>query len=220
MSLRPNEYHLITFDPGGTIGWSHFILSMRAFSRPEHRVLKFVKSWECGEFTGSEHEQLQSAQRLMWRARFGTMPYTSRTDVVSTGYARTDIISEDFELTQTIGGKNLLGPVRINAVLTWEASKLAVDLQLQRRSMRTNVTPERLRLFGFESPMNRGGKWTTTSRGKDAFAAMQHAIVWLRRIKDISKSKPWKLSDGQTDNALWDCACAKGRRCDLTHRRG
>lgn len=219
MSLTPNEYHLVAFDPGGTIGWAHLTLSMRAFSRPEHRALKFVKAWECGEFTGSEHEQLTAARNLIYRARFGTMPFTSTTDVVSTGYARTDIISEDFELTQTIGGKNLLGPVRINAVLDWECHKLALKLNLQRRSMRTNVTPERLQLFGFDSPMNRNGRWTTTSQGKDAFAAMQHAIVWLRRTKTLTQSKPWKLNDGQTNNALWDCACEKGKHCDLVHRR-
>lgn len=219
MSRSPNEYNLVTFDPGGTIGWSHFVLSCRAFSRPEHKVLRFVESWDCGEFSGSEHEQLEEAKRLIHRARFGEMPYVASTDVVTTGYSRTDIVSEDFELTQTIGGKNLLGPVRINAVLDWECNQLGMKLTLQRRSMRTNVTPERLKLFGYSSPFRKTGEWSSSGRGKDAFAAMQHAIVWLRRVKDESKSKPWKLSNKQHANAYWDCACERGRRCDLTHPR-
>jgi hypothetical protein len=181
--------------------------------------MRYLKSWECGEFIGSEHEQLTQAQLLMRRAKFGDMPYTSKADVVSTGYARTDIVSEDFELTQTVGGDNLLSPVRINAVLAWEAQKLAMQLHLQRRSMRTNVTPERLRLAGFNSPFRRTGEWSKSGRGKDAFAAMQHAIVWSKRVKTESMRKPWKLSDGQTHNAYWDCACEEGKRCDITHIR-
>lgn len=215
LGANPNEYHLVAFDPGGTIGWAHLALDVRAFSRPEHKALDCVVNWKCGEFSGSEHEQLTTATKLMRYARFGAMPYVNPTDVVS----RTDVISEDFELMQTIGGDNLLSPVRCNAVLAWEANKLAIKLELQRRSMRTNVTPERLTRAGFDSPMNRGGRWTKTGRGKDAFAAMQHAIVWIRRVKTKSLSKPWKLSDGQTANAYWDCACERGRRCDLVHLR-
>lgn len=220
MSKSPNEYHLVVYDPGGTIGWTHFVLDCKAFSRPEHKVLRYIKSWDCGEFTGQEHEQEESAVRLIREARFGEMPFVSDTDIVSE--ERTDIVSEDFELTQTIGGKNLLSPVRINAVLEWECRRAGLVLHLQRRTLRTSVTPTRLTRYGFD---NNGKQWTTTGKGKDAFAAMQHSIVWLRRIKDISRSKPWKLSDGQTNNAFWDCSCERGRRngrrrrCDLSHPR-
>ena len=206
MARKPNEYHLAVFDPGGTIGWAHFIVDYRAFSRPEHKVLRYLKSWDCGEFTGQEHEQLDDALALVRRAHFGDMPYTTRTDVVS----------EDFELTQLVGGNNLLSPVRINAVLDWECRKQGLRLRLQKRQARTNVTPERLMEFGFKST---GKRWTTTGRGKDAFAAMQHGVVSLRRTKEESRSRPWKLSDTISSNASWDCACELGRRCDLTHPR-
>lgn len=217
MAADPNEYHLVTFDPGGTIGWSHFVIDCKAFSRPEAKVLRWIKEWHCGEFSGQEHEQLTEASRLIWTAKYGKMPYNSATDVVVGAYSRTDILAEDFELTQLIGGKNLLSPVRINAVLGWECRRMGLELQLQNRSMRTGVTPERLIEFGFQSSINRTGRWTKTSKGKDAFAAMQHAIVWLRRVKERSLGRPWKLSDGQTHNAYWNCACRKGRRCDIRH---
>lgn len=203
VALLPNEYHLVVFDPGGTIGWAHFIIHARAFSRPEHKVLANLISWDCGEFSGQEHEQLGEASRLIYRAHFDPPPFNTRTDAVS----------EDFELTQTIGGKNLLSPVRINAVLDWECRKQGLRLQTQARQMRRSVTPERLVLFGFHPP---GKRWTTTGKGKDAFAAMQHAIVWVRRVKEKSIAQPWKLADGQS-KSMWDCQCNRGRRCDLVH---
>lgn len=198
------KYHLVTFDPGGTTGWAHFILNEKAFSRPEHKVLRYVESWDYGEFTGPEVSQLEEARRLMHRAR-GWGTFTTNN---------CHIVSEAFELKQLVGGNNLLSPVRINAVLDWLCqTQLGLQLQTQRRTMRTGVTPERLREFGFE------GHWTTTGKGKDAFAAMQHAIVWLRRQKQQSIVRPWKLSGHGHFNDSWDCACEKGKQCDLEHPR-
>lgn len=196
----PNQFNLITFDPGGTIGWAHFIVDFRAFSRPEAKVLRWVQSWNCGEFTGQEAEQLSAAVALVGRAR-----YTGKL------INRTEVVSEDFELTQLIGGENLLSPVRINAVLEWEINKrFGLSLRRQRRQMRMRVTRERLKLFGFK------GKFR-----KDEFAAMQHGVVRLRQIKAESLRVPWKLEDAISTNAYWDCACAKGDgwSCDLKHPR-
>lgn len=207
-SIGPNEYHLVSFDPGGTIGWGHLVFDLRAFSRPEHKALAYLTDWDCGEFTGSEHEQLAEAGRLIHRAHFGA-PVNA---------ARTDIVSEDFELTQTMGGRNLLSPVRVNAVLDWQCARQGLTLQYQRRSLRTNITPERLRLFGFNPPP--GKRWSKSGTFKDAFAAMQHAVVWARRLKEQTRVRPWKLSDGTVDNAHWDCNCfyQEGTTaCDMIH---
>jgi hypothetical protein len=209
MARVPNEYHLVVFDPGGTIGWAHFIIDCRAFSRPEHKVLRWLKTWDCGEFTGQEHDQIKEAVALINRAHFGPMPFNSRTDV----------LSEDFALAQLIGGKELVSPIRINAVLAWECKRQGLEFELQDRSQRTQITPERLELFGFEPPGKHKRKWSPHGPGKDAFAAMQHGVVKLRRIKEQSRSRPWKLSDRTSSNALWDCACERGKRCDLTHPR-
>lgn len=208
MSKVPNEYHLITFDPGGTIGWARLIVDCRAFSRPEHKVLRWVKEWDCGEFVGERHAQLRECRALI-HGSFVDMPFRPVVDAVA----------EDFELTQLIGGADLISPVEVNAVLDWECHLTGLTLHRQKRSMRTNVTPERLRAFGFDSPMNRGGRWTKSGRGKDAFAAMQHAMVWIQGVKEKSKRRPWKLSDGQTHNAYYDCACADNIHyaCDLVH---
>lgn len=217
MSKDENEYHILAFDPGGTTGWGHLILDRRAFSRPEHKALKYLKHWECGELTGSENEQVEQASRLIWRAKFGDMPYNTTTDVVSSGLSVPDILSEDFELTQRVGGHNLLSPVRINAKLDWVCHTWGQHLNLQKRSMRTAITAERLRAFGFTSPFRKGGNWSTTGNGKDAFASMQHAVTWLRRVKENSRSLPWRITvNGRTQ---WDCACARKGPCDLRHLR-
>lgn len=204
MSVKPNIFHLIAFDPGGTVGWAYFTVHFKAFSRPEHRVLRYVKSWDCGEFTGSEHEQLASAIELVHQARWGPMPYVSSVDVVT----------EDFDLIQTVGGKELVSPIRINAVLDFVClTRYGLELIYQKRQFRTQITADRLRAFGFE------GRWVTSGRGKDAFAAMQHAIARLRQLKANADKRPWKLSDGGVSNARWDCACERGRQCDITHTR-
>lgn len=221
MAYTPNEFHSVTIDPGGTIGWTHFVVDCKAFSRPEHKILANVLSWNCGEFTGQEYEAVNRAVNLISQVHYRGVEKASEK-AGEFNNARTEILTEAFELTQLIGGENLLSPVRINAVLEWECRKQGLPLVFQDRAMRTNVTPERLRLFGFESPFRKNGEWSKTGRGKDAFAAMQHQIVRLRRIKQMSLRVPWKLSDGIVHNALWDCSCAhikRGRKLkhDLTH---
>lgn len=176
------EYHLAVLDPGGRIGWATFVVDCRAFIRPEAKVLRWVKSWDCGEFSGTENHQCGEASRLMQRMRYG------RNGIVHT----MDAVSEEFDLVQTKGGKDLLSPVRVNAVLDWECQRLlGLKLNLQARHMRMSVTPERLLLFGFE------GRWVTRGEGKDEFAAMQHGVVWLRRVKAKSIERPWIIRPGK-----------------------
>lgn len=194
--METNEFHLLWFDPGAAAtGWAWLCVDFHAFSRPEAKVMHWLKFWDCGEFTGTEEGILNQCTGLV-------------VDVLDrVSYLSAQIGTEDFELTQMIGGKrNLLSPVRINAVLSWECYRRGVKLRYQNRSMRTSVTRQRLTAFGFE------GKFK-----KDEFAAMQHAVVRIRQIKRDAKERPWKLSNGSQLNAYWDCACHEGRSCDMWH---
>jgi hypothetical protein len=204
-----NEFHLIALDPGGAAtGWAHFVLDYRAYSRPENKVLQWLKSWDCGEYLGSEVDMVKSL-----KARIHAIRRPAYADNVP----RTEIVSEAFDLKQTIGGDNLLSPVRINAMVTWVVEEYGLKLAVQNRALRTGTTAERLVQYGFE------GRWGKTGRGKDAFSAMQHAVYRMRAIKQDSVKHPWKLSDGIVTNAYWDCACSIGRdpigrpKCDLIH---
>lgn len=203
MNHPTNEYHLSTYDPGGAgTGFAKFVVDTRAFSRPENKVLKYVKEWHSGCLTGTEHE--------MCRQAVTQIHTTVSTFGLNVNYLMYDVVSEGFDLTQLIGGRELLSPVRINSVLAWECDKNAVRFHEQARQMRTSTTKDRLRQFGFVK------RWQ-----KDEFAAMQHAIVWLRRLKKESIKHPWKLSDGSVLNAYWDCTCAdaRGNACDMLHPR-
>lgn len=177
--MSANEFHLVAFDPGGTIGWAYFKLSVKAFTAPEHKVLANVLHWDCGEFTGTENANLNQCLLLI----------TTPDDPSKAHY-----LTEDFDLVQTVGGKTLLSPVRINAVLDWEVSKLGQKLNYQNRALRTNMTAARLVAAGLTNPMRPNGQWSKTGKSKDAFAAVQHAVVWLRRLKQESLGKPWKIS--------------------------
>lgn len=195
-----NEFHVTWFDCGGTTGFGHICIDRRAFSRPEHRWEDYLLWWDCGEFTGPERDILKSA--LAWVD--GILKETS--------FLSYDIGGEDFDLIQTIGDKqNVLSPVRQNAVLDWECKKRGIEYKYQARQIRTNMTGKRLNMFGFE------GRWTTSGKGKDAFAAMQHAVVYIRRLKEKSRDHPWKLNTQDIHNAYWDCACHRRRKCDLAH---
>lgn len=209
-----NEYHLTWFDGGVTTGWADLIVDFRAFSRPEAKVLRWVKHWDCGEFSGTENNVLRQASAHV------SDKLSVRGGNVS--FLQYDVGGEDFDLVQTMGDKkNILSPVRFNAVMDWECSKHGIIYQYQARQMRTSVTPQRLKLFGFNSPYNKRGTWSTSGEGKDAFAAMQHAVTWLRNLKIRARERPWKLMDATSFNAYWDCACARDKRakCDLVHPR-
>lgn len=175
MPKSRNQYHLVAFDPGGVTGWAAFSIHKRAFADIRARVLEHVKWWSTGEFEGTEREILKQCIDLAHRAKFGGMPFN----------AETDIVSEDFDLVQTLGGKELLSPVRINAVLAWELEGRGIPFHLQNRSMRTNQTRERLIAMGFKPA------------GKDSLAALQHGITWLKRLKkeSIRKPLPWALPE-------------------------
>jgi len=197
-----NDFHVTWFDCGGTTGWSHFCLSCEAFSRPEHKILPNIRWWDCGEFTGLETAILKSA--VGWIDEVLALNGAS--------FLSYHIGGEDFDKTNTPGSKeNLFSPVRQNAVLDWECDKRGIKYQYQNRQLRTGVTKARLTRFGFE------GRWTTSGKGKDKFAAMQHGVTYLRRLKRDSLSHPWKLNSPDVHGAYWDCACKEGNKCDLVH---
>ncbi len=169
---------LLAFDPGGTTGWAEFVINPRAFTHPRYKVTANITQWRCGEVPGTDNEQaVQLRNMIMANAPFNTKAVT-----------------EDFQLAQLKGkSRDLLSPVRINALISWHCAQSSIPLHYQNRAARIVVTVERLMAYGFESPMNRNGRWVTSGRGKDAFSAMQHGIVYLERLKKQSISKQWSL---------------------------
>jgi len=198
MNKDGGHHVFIWFDPGrAATGWAFMVVKRMAFSRPENMVLSNLDYWESGEYKGHEHEHCQNASWLVKKA------------VEDWGFLAVTAGTEDFDLVQTIGAKeDLLSPVRINAVLDWEIRKTGLKLKYQDRSLRTNQTKARLKLFGFNKRF-----------GKDELSAMQHLVYYVRKVKEESKSRPWKLNEGDQINSYWDCACSDNinYQCDLRH---
>lgn len=197
MASDPNRYQLLVFDPGGTIGWARFDIDAHAFSRPDNRVFDNIISHDYGELNGDEPTNIAHAVGMISALAVGTMPFNSVIEIVS----------EDFVLTQQIGGRDLLSPVRINAVLDWVCRQHGQLLQYQARQTRTLVTKKWLIKAGLKKLRMR----------KDEFAAMQHAVTWLKRVKQHADARPWKLAAHGHHNAVWDCACSRGSTCDMPH---
>lgn len=171
--FNKTELHVLWFDPGGVTGWAYSIVSAKAFNDPHQRVLKNLLEWRTGEFEGTEHDQITQALDLIREKRY-------TVDVMFRGLF--EIGTEDFELTQLIGGKELLIPVRFNAVLDYQTRNLfRLRLNYQNRSMRTGVTRERIKLWKLPKV-----------RGKDAFAAAQHNLTYLKRVKVRADEISWK----------------------------
>lgn len=171
---KKTELHVIWFDPGGVMGWCHFVVSAKAFSHPRERVLKNLLEWRCGEFEGTEHEKVGAALDLIRTSRYGPNNNLLR--------GQYEVGTEDFELTQLIGGKDLLIPVRLNAILDYQLTTLFhLPLLYQNRQMRTGVTRERLKLWKI---------WPVV--GKDAFAAVQHGLTYLKRVKIKANEISWR----------------------------
>lgn len=167
------ELHVVWFDPGGVSGWCYSVVDAKAFSHPRERVLKNLLEWSTGEFEGMEHEQVTQALDLIRRKRYSG-------NVLLHGLF--EVGTEDFELTQLIGGKELLIPVRLNAVLDYQIHSLfQLKLMYQNRSMRTGVTRERMKLWKLP-PV----------KGKDAFSAAQHNLTYLKRVKIKADEITWK----------------------------
>lgn len=155
------------------MGWSEFVVNARAFGNPHERVLTNLLEWRCGEFEGTEHEKVTQALDLIRKSRYG-----ATDNLLKSHY---EIVSEDFELTQLIGGKDLLIPVRLNAILGYQLQTLfQLPLNMQNRQMRTGVTKERAKLWKI---------WPV--KGKDAWAAVQHGLTYLKRVKVKADEISW-----------------------------
>lgn len=175
MPATRNTFRTIWFDCGsGATGYAFFSIDGVAFTSYKHNVMDHIIMWKTGELTGTENEIAHKALKLCYQARFSPYPFISNLVIGL----------ESFQIRQTIGGDELLSPVRINAKIDYGCILNGCPEPIyQSPSLRTGVTKDRLKRWGFH--------W----KGKDSFAAMQHAIVYLRRLKKETDQRPWILKE-------------------------
>lgn len=169
-----NHLHVLTYDPGGVTGWAHYVVHRQAFIHRKATILGNLLHFSTGNYRGTELEQVLQACAMIRKRRY----QSNGAHILS----EWRVVTEAFELTQIIGGKELLSPVRIASMMEYAFSQnFQLPLEYQSRSLRTNVTRERAK------------RWGLWWEGKDSFTAVQHGIVYLRRLKQQSIRKPWEL---------------------------
>ena len=173
MSLHTEEVHFVAFDPGGTTGWAHFIVHADAFATPDTTILDHIEYWNCGEFQGSLHERAALACGLIQQTR-------SRSERTQPTPRAVYVVSESFDLTQRMGGAELLEPIQLNAIIGYFCATQGFHFTEQARQLRRSVTKERLALWGFQGPFR-----------KDEFAAMQHALRYIRS-RGAARATMWE----------------------------
>lgn len=199
MSTRASlpAFNLLAFDPGSAAtGWAWFAVDFRAFSRPDNDLYEWINTFDYGEFVGTHFEIVKQCVALVDEMH-AVAPFLSK-----------QVLSEDFELTQSIGGSDLLSPLRIKSVIEWHCHSKQISYVEQQRGLRLHVTKQGLKDRGFDCRRIR----------KDEFAAMQHAVTCLERMKADARKLPWMLPEADALNAGgWDCACRTGADCDINH---
>ena len=150
---------LITFDPGGTTGWCVMQVHPEALSEPGYTVLDNVEHWAQGQITGAESRQIHEMAVLV------------------AAWPGACIVSEDFQLATSVGGHDVLSPVRINGGLAYALWLQNRGMMLQNRSDRMVASDDRLKSWGFY--VREGG-------AEHARDATRHALVWWRKCRGPS----------------------------------
>lgn len=166
-------YHVIAFDPGGTTGWAQMCFWDECFE-PGEKMLAWLHSWSCGQFTGNEDDQVDQMIEL-----------------VEGWPSHTDIVVEDFILRAYRRGRELLSPVRVTAAFKHELRWMGRPKRgrgreggkenprepiLQQPSLAmTCITDERLKQMGM---------YPATAGLPHARDAVRHCLTWARRRKE------------------------------------
>ena len=124
-------FQVIALDPGGTTGFAIFQVHPLAMTGDVTiPVMSNVEWWKAGEFTGSQHDQIDQILEM----------------VEEWPHAR--LVTEDFHLRQA---NAVLDPVEINAVLTWACRPRYWVKQMSSLAMGT-VTDDRQKAWGYWIP--------------------------------------------------------------------
>lgn len=150
-------YQVVSFDPGGTTGWAVFSVHEIAMLDPEYPILSNVDFWQAGQFSGPLNSQASEMVGL------------------AEAWDEADLVCEDFLLKAFLPGREVLDPVRLNAIFEFAVSPRPVSYQMPGLAL-GSITDDRLKDMGYYNPLI----------GKEhARAAVKHALVWLRRRKKI-----------------------------------
>jgi hypothetical protein len=152
----PDQYVVLSFDPGGTTGWGLIGVHPDAVASgdPEIRILDNVEFWAAGQFTGPEWEQGDAMVSL------------------AAAWPAARIVTEQFVLRSSVKSSDITALDRMNSVLGWAIRPRYYVLQQPSLAMST-ITDARLKAAGMWVPGQ-----------EHARDALKHALTFLRRQRD------------------------------------
>lgn len=167
---------VVSFDMGTVIGWAVWSVHAESLVDPQVKILGNVDLWSHGQI--DTHNTVS-----------GEMAAIDECVQIVDGFPGAAVLMEDFILRMYSKGRELLAPVRLNAMMDYGLRRtLHVDFshRQQPSEAKSTVTDERLKLWGFYQ--REGGL-------EHARDADRHAITFLRKAKD--------LKQGAGRRALW-----------------
>lgn len=157
---------LIAYDPGGVTGWALLQVAADALSDPECLIMQNVVHFACGQFIGTEFEQVDQMVALAEQ------------------WPGAGLVCEDFVLRQFDKGREMLSPVRITSAFRYTMSHAPsyVDGQVGRMVRvqqpalaMTTITDDRLKAMRY---------YERTAGAPHARDATRHVITFARRLKE------------------------------------
>lgn len=155
---------VVSFDMGGMTGWSAWEVHPEALTDPTVKILDNVEHHTWGEIDSRGPDaEVSCAKEALEIVR---------------GFPGCAVLMEDFILQMYSKGRDLLTPVRLNAMLDF-ALEVNLGVTVTHRQMaseaKATVTDARLKLWGF---------YTSAGGQEHARDADRHAILFLRKAKD------------------------------------
>lgn len=160
LSGQEEVYSLVTFDPGGTTGWSVWAVRMEAMTDDRRKILNNLIAWSCGEIIGDELDQVSEMLDLAER------------------WDKAQLLHEDFILKRFSEARELLSPVRLTfgfQVGLRERNDTRQVLMQGSGLALTTFTDERLKDLGFYG----------MTKSDHERSAISHGLTWLRRKKKL-----------------------------------
>lgn len=153
---------VISYDTGGTTGWSLFSVHPDALLYPDVMILDNITHFAFGQMVGNEYLQVDAMRDLADK------------------WPGAALVLEDFILRRFDMSRNTLAPVRLNAAFRYEMSLAPTRyVYLQSSSLAlTTITDERLKALGF---------WERTAGLVHARDAIRHGLTFLKRLKTNPK---------------------------------
>lgn len=155
---------VVSFDNGGMSGWSAWTIHPEALMDPEVKILDNVEHHTWGEIDARGPDAEVACVR-------------EEIEIVR-GFPGSAVLMEDFILRMYSKGRDLLTPVRLNAMLDYALETqlgVCVTHRQQPSEAKSVVTDARLKIWGF---------YTSAGGQEHARDADRHAILFLRKAKD------------------------------------